>query len=332
MTLCGSYHHHEYYHHYHHHHQLRHALILWPTISPFGDDGNSNFPCANGVVLSRRDRDLLDQLPASTAFQLVSTRAAGWSPLQYVSRVTAASSAMVMHMMLAYSAGEARRRRRAAEGSGDSPGHTGDASTGSNDGSNIAVVDPRGKAEEEVELSHYTAALRELRGYVGATGEGGDAVPWRVPGKKNNNHNNHDDDDVDDDDEDGNGEEVFDSMLATIFFMIQYGLQSMASLDLTRTHVAGLTSLVAAYVRFHRRGKRRRQKDLMVNTDGSAAVGYDADDDEDDENGISPLSSLLLLWMLYVGLCSVPKKLYSSPYMFFPPQILPILLFPFHAN
>ena len=102
-------------------------------------------------------------------------------------------------------------------------------------------------------LRHYTTALRELRDCIGTGGI------WAF-------------------------DKGLDGILTTIFFMVHYGLQSMASFDQARMHIAGLTSLVATHLQ---------------------GVG---------KVTLSPLSSLVLLWILYVSAaCAFPHSNHLDP-------------------
>lgn len=168
---------------------------------------------------------------------------------------------MVMHMILAYSAGELRRKTKRQRWDGTII-TTSCSSTTTATGMGVGM-----DGLEATELYHYTAALRELQELIKTTS----------------------------DDDDGNGrieaawtrfEANLDALLSAIFIMIYYGLQSMSSLGHARTHVAGLGSLVATYVRA--RNKRRTQKASPEN--------------EREGHGFSALSSLLLLWILYVDM------------------------------
>ena len=69
-----------------------------------------------------------------------------------------------------------------------------------------------------------------------------------------------------------------DVILTTIFFMIHFGLQSLSSLDQVRMHVAGFASLVATYL-----------QGASGDSGGSKGIA------------LSPLSSLVLLWIMYVS-------------------------------
>lgn len=209
------------------------SLIL-PNVAPLPSLVLDSVPCSNSVQLSRQDRVLLDFFPASTVYNVhaASSSPEAWNPLRCICRATAASSSMVMHMVLAHAASEMRRRLV-----GEITVH----------GVSPASIDAAG-------LYHYTTALRELRDCLGTRGA------WSL-------------------------DQGLDAVLTTIFFMIHYGMQSLASLDQTRMHVAGLTSLVATYLR----GVR----------------GIHAS--SPDETSFSPLSSLVLLWLLYVLLSATRR-------------------------
>ena len=245
----------------HHHH---HYAVLSSSI-----DRPYNIPCRNSVVLSRRDRVLLDYFPASTIFCIHSATTRKWSPLQYVYEVTAGSSSMVMHMILAYSASDLRRKRHATDSSSSSSSSPPPPRAPGSSTCNDIVSNSSSSSSDdmEVELYHYTAALRELQNCI-TTETDVTEVAW------------------------ARFEENLDAILATIFFMIHFGLQCMASLDHAKTHIAGLASLVATYAKI--RNKRRKGKGMM-------GGGNDSPARPNEHHGFSPLSSLLVLWILYVN-------------------------------
>ncbi|KAI1504827.1 hypothetical protein F5X99DRAFT_371102 [Biscogniauxia marginata] len=97
-------------------------------------------------------------------------------------------------------------------------------------------------------LYHYTTALQELQNCITTQG-----IEYR--------------------------EEVIDEILATIFFMIQYGLQSTPLLSHVKAHIIGARSLVTSYVRSLNQTGRRKKGNTTIS--------------------LPPLSSRLLLWILY---------------------------------
>ncbi|KAK7748216.1 hypothetical protein SLS62_008767 [Diatrype stigma] len=210
----------------------------------------------NSLLLSRHDRVLLDYFPASTIFCVHSSATKRWSPLRYIQQVTAASSSMVMHMILAYSAGELCRKRKRQQC--DSAILT--TTTGAGGGMDEL---------EAAELHHYTAAIQELHDCIKSTDadreadHGRSEVAWT------------------------RFEDNLEAILCALFIMIHYGLQSMSSLGHARTHVAGLASLVAMYLRVR---KKRARRDSPKNERQGQGHGFTA------------LSSLLLLWILYADI------------------------------
>lgn len=118
------------------------------------------------------------------------------------------------------------------------------------------ITGSHGVSTTQFALQNYTAALGELQRYIGTESA------WI-------------------------NQERVDAILATIFLMIQFGLQSTTSLDHAKVHVAGLQNLVTSQFLVSNPGKLESQHGL-----GLAR-----------KIGLSPLSSQLLLWILYAMPC-----------------------------
>jgi hypothetical protein len=97
----------------------------------------SGMACANSITLTPYDRVCLDYFPATTVYSIHST--GSWSPLNQVHRDTAASSSMVLHMLLAHAASDMTRQN-----------------------SNVPTKIPQLRSG----LYHYTAAIRELHNHI----------------------------------------------------------------------------------------------------------------------------------------------------------------------
>ncbi|KAI1840126.1 hypothetical protein JX266_013669 [Neoarthrinium moseri] len=210
---------------------IRCFQLLQPSIGP------CNIPCTNSVLLSRHDRVLLGYFPSSNVYYLHAGRE--WSPLKYVYEVTASSSAMVMHMMMALSASEMRR-----------------AGIGGIDASSCMAL----------ELSHYTAALRGIRGCLVASRTQQDAS--------------------------------IDATIAILFFMVNYGGSSTSSLAHARVHLNGLNSFFQSYIAASNQGR-------VMGREGPTLVLLR-------ERGLPPLSSHLVLWLLYLDIEGAFNGTFSS--------------------
>ncbi|KAI5922424.1 hypothetical protein F4810DRAFT_263659 [Camillea tinctor] len=115
-------------------------------------------------------------------------------------------------------------------------------------------------SRQDFGLYHYTAALKELQDYV-TVGE------IRRDGS-------------------------IDEVLATIFLMIQYGLQSAPLLSHVKAHFSGIRSLVTSYVgSLNQSSKKGRSKTSI---------------------SLPPLSSRLLLWILYTDSTSTWDESYNG--------------------
>ncbi|KAI0601141.1 hypothetical protein F4775DRAFT_542847 [Biscogniauxia sp. FL1348] len=115
-------------------------------------------------------------------------------------------------------------------------------------------------SRQDLGLYHYTAALKELQ----------DCVAVREVRR-------------------GRG---IDEIVATVFLMIQYGLQSTSLLSHVKAHFSGIRSLVTSYVwSLSQPGKKQR---------GKATVS------------LPPLSSRLLLWILYTDATSTWDESYNG--------------------
>ncbi|KAI1490750.1 hypothetical protein F5X96DRAFT_634543 [Biscogniauxia mediterranea] len=116
-------------------------------------------------------------------------------------------------------------------------------------------------SRQDFGLYHYTAALKELQECVSTVRE-----------------IRH-----------GGG---IDEIVATVFLMIQYGLQSASLLSHVKAHFSGIRSLVTSYVRsLNQPGKKQRRKATI---------------------SLPPLSSRLLLWILYTDAASAWDESYNG--------------------
>ncbi|ETS78336.1 hypothetical protein PFICI_10398 [Pestalotiopsis fici W106-1] len=113
--------------------------VLRPGVYPrvFSLPSPPGMACANSIILTPYDRVCLDYFPATTVYSIHSTGA--WSPLNQVHRDTAASSSMVMHMLLAHAASDMTRR---------------------NPDSHVKLP------QLQSGLYHYTAAIQELHNCI----------------------------------------------------------------------------------------------------------------------------------------------------------------------
>jgi hypothetical protein len=161
-------------------------------------------PCSNSVLLSKHDRALLEYFPETTVYYIHSIRRL--DPLEYLFRETAASSSMVMHMILALSASEMCRK-------GLSTGYK--------------------PTSMDVELYHYTAALKQLQDLVGKS------EIWRQGG-------------------------TLEQIVAAVFLMVYYGLQPNSSPGHAKTHVTGMWSLVDSYIRSSLAAKPNARNDSLT--------------------------------------------------------------------
>lgn len=99
---------------------------------------------------------------------------------------------------------------------------------------------------------HYTAALRELQSCIQTV----------TPGQTTE----------------------LDAILATMYFMINYGLQSPSLLDHVKTHFNGVRSLLLSLIDTLSKSTSRERRSPITPRD----------------IGLSPFSSQLILWLLYV--------------------------------
>ncbi|KAH9907522.1 hypothetical protein F4778DRAFT_722302 [Xylariomycetidae sp. FL2044] len=186
----------------------------------------ASVPCTNSILLSGHDRLFLEYFPMSTVYYMWSPRR--WNALSYVADKTAASSSMVMHMILAISASEMQRKNLIAD---------------------------RDTCGADLGLHHYTAALQDLMKCIQPNGSLLDGAG-------------------------------LEPILATLFFMINYGLQTICGLNHAKTHMAGVRSLFTSHIRYMSAGLNGRKV-------------YCGPQPSKEVLGLSPLSAQLLLYILY---------------------------------